>query len=90
ILSGTGTAGLAEGCLSVPGIRVEIPRMGEIDVEAQDLDGKPRRFVATELMAIVIQHEMDHLDGRLIVDWAAKGCPMYREEDMPKDTPVLD
>jgi peptide deformylase len=90
IISGVGKASLKEGCLSVPGQRVEIPRLSEIDVEAWTLEGRRIRFFATELMAIVIQHETDHLNGKLIVDWAAAGCPVFREEDLPKDAAVLD
>ena len=90
IVRGEGTAGLAEGCLSVPGIRVEIPRMGAIEVEAQTLTGKDVRFPADDLLAIVIQHEMDHLDGKLIVDWAAEGCKAWREDEVPADREILD
>lgn len=90
IVSGDGTASLAEGCLSVPGIRVEVPRQGRIVVEALDLDGRPLTIEAKDLLAIVIQHEMDHLEGRLIVDWSALGCKTWREEDMPADRQVLD
>lgn len=90
ILKGEGTAGLAEGCLSAPGIRVEVPRMAVIEVDAQTLDGTKVRFVADDLLAIVIQHEMDHLDGKLIVDWAAEGCKSWREDEVPADREILD
>ena len=90
ILRGEGTAGLAEGCLSAPGIRVEIPRMAAIEVEAQTLTGKNVRFPAEDLLAIVIQHEMDHLEGKLIVDWAAEGCKAWREDEVPADREILD
>lgn len=90
ILRGEGTAGLAEGCLSVPGIRVEIPRMGVVEVEAQTLDGTKVHFAADDLLAIVIQHELDHLDGKLIVDWAAEGCKAWREDEVPADRETLD
>ena len=90
ILRGEGTAGLAEGCLSAPGIRVEVPRMALIEVEAQTLEGETVRFVAEDLLAIVIQHEMDHLEGRLIVDWAAEGCKSWREDEVPEDRELLD
>lgn len=89
-LGGKGTASLAEGCLSVPGLRVEVPRIATLDVEAETLDGKTIRFQASELLAIVIQHESDHLDGRLIVDWAAEGCKSYSEDEVPEDVEVLD
>ena len=90
ILGGKGTASLAEGCLSVPGLRVEVPRIAEIEVDAQTPAGKPLHFIANELLAIVIQHECDHLDGRLIVDWAAQGCKSFREDEVPEDLEVLD
>ena len=90
IVKREGTAGLAEGCLSVPGLRVEIPRSAVIDVKAQTLDGKSVQFTADDLLAIVIQHEMDHLDGKLIVDWAAQGCPVWREDEVPTDREILD
>lgn len=90
IVKREGTAGLAEGCLSVPGLRVEIPRSAVIEVNAQALDGKEVRFVADDLLAVVIQHEMDHLEGRLIVDWAAQGCPVWREDEVPTDREILD
>lgn len=90
ILRGEGTAGLAEGCLSAPGIRVEIPRMAAIEVEAQTLTGENVRFPAEDLLAIVIQHELDHLEGKLIVDWAAEGCKAWREDEVPADREILD
>lgn len=90
IVRGDGSAGLAEGCLSVPGLRVEVPRKAEIDVEAQTLEGRTVRFTADDLLAIVIQHEMDHLEGRLIVDWAARGCQAWREGEVPEDRETLD
>lgn len=90
IVKGEGTAGLAEGCLSAPGIRVEIPRRAMVEVEAQTLEGKTVRFAAEDLLAIVIQHELDHLDGRLIVDWAAEGCKSWREDQVPADREILD
>lgn len=90
ILQREGTTGLAEGCLSVPGIRVEIPRSAEIEVVAQTIDGETVRFVADDLLAIVIQHEMDHLEGKLIVDWAAQGCKAWREDEVPADREILD
>ena len=90
IVSGRGTASLAEGCLSVPGVRVEVPRKAQIDVEAHTLEGEKVRFSAEDLLAIVIQHEIDHLEGRLIVDWAAQGCKSWREDEVPADRERLD
>ena len=58
-----------EGCLSCPDIRVEISRYPEIKVRAYDLEGRKvsRRYL--DFAARVVQHEMDHLDGKLIVDY---------------------
>ncbi len=58
----------AEGCLSVPGEIREIKRCAKINIEAVSALGKPLKFSATKLFARVIQHEIDHLDGILIID----------------------
>jgi peptide deformylase len=57
-----------EGCLSVPGGRVPIERAVEITVRAQDVGGRQLEFFAADFEARVIQHEVDHLDGVLILD----------------------
>ena len=58
-----------EGCLSLPDVRVEIERPEAICVSYIDRDGEPRELEADGLLATVIQHEVDHLDGKLIVDF---------------------
>lgn len=57
-----------EGCLSVPGEIREISRCAKINVEALSALGKPLKFSAAKLFARVIQHEIDHLNGILIID----------------------
>jgi peptide deformylase len=57
-----------EGCLSFPGVTEEIERAERVKVTAQDRFGKPFELEAEELLAIAIQHENDHLDGKLMVD----------------------
>ncbi|HSO19821.1 MAG TPA: peptide deformylase [Desulfosarcina sp.] len=57
-----------EGCLSVPDFRADVKRAELILVEGVDRDGNPVRFEADGLLAIVIQHELDHLDGTLFID----------------------
>jgi peptide deformylase len=57
-----------EGCLSIPGVTVTMRRATQVAMEAFDVDGKPYKTTGTELRARIWQHEMDHLDGRLIVD----------------------
>lgn len=57
-----------EGCLSVPGIFDEVERPSEVEVEALGLDGKSFRLKAEGLLAVCVQHEMDHLEGIVFVD----------------------
>jgi peptide deformylase len=57
-----------EGCLSVPDYRADVPRAERVLVEGVNRDGKPLRFEADGLLAIVLQHEIDHLNGRLFID----------------------
>ncbi len=57
-----------EGCLSLPGLVGAVERSAQIVMEGLDLDGKPLRIEASELLARCIQHEIDHLDGVLFID----------------------
>lgn len=57
-----------EGCLSVPEFRADVKRAAQILVEGVDRDGNPLRFEAEGLLAIVLQHEIDHLNGTLFID----------------------
>jgi peptide deformylase len=57
-----------EGCLSVPDFRADVKRAERILVEGVDRDGNPLRFEADGLKAVVIQHELDHLNGTLFID----------------------
>lgn len=57
-----------EGCLSIPEVRVEVERHVEVVVTGQDLYGSPVRISAGGLLARILQHEIDHLDGVLILD----------------------
>ena len=57
-----------EGCLSVPGIYDEVERPALVKVRAQDVDGNPFEFSADGMLAVCIQHEMDHLNGFVFVD----------------------
>ena len=62
------TEAMDEGCLSLPGVLVEVERPVQVRVRAQDERGEPLTVEAAGLEARVIQHEMDHLDGVLILD----------------------
>ncbi len=56
-----------EGCLSVPGVYDEVERPAEVRVRALNLEGEAFEFEADELLAVCIQHEIDHLDGKVFV-----------------------
>ena len=58
-----------EGCLSVPGIYDGVERFDAVHVEALDEHGQRRRIEATELLAVCVQHEMDHLMGKVFVEY---------------------
>ena len=57
-----------EGCLSIPGIQVEVERPTAVTVSGQDASGSPLKIEASGLLARILQHEIDHLDGVLILD----------------------
>lgn len=57
-----------EGCLSVPGIFEKVARAERVTVHYQDVDGETRSLVAEGLLAVCIQHELDHLNGKVFVD----------------------
>jgi peptide deformylase len=60
-----------EGCLSIPGICMKVKRAKKVLIEAQDEFAKPITIEAEDLLACVFQHEIDHLKGKLIVDYAS-------------------
>ena len=68
ILSVDGEIETEEGCLSVPGVYELVKRPERVRVSALDRDGHCREIEAEGLLAVCIQHEIDHLDGRLFVD----------------------
>ena len=61
-----------EGCLSVPGIYAEVPRAERIRVRYLDRDGATQESEMDGLLAVCVQHEMDHLEGRLFVDYLSE------------------
>jgi peptide deformylase len=71
--SGDDVETMEEGCLSLPGVHVEVERPVYVRVSAQDRHGEPILVEASGLEARVIQHEMDHLDGVLILDRVSRG-----------------
>ena len=68
IVEATGVADCEEGCLSVPGIYEKVKRAQRIRVRASGADGEPFELEAEGLLAVCIQHEMDHLEGKVFVE----------------------
>ena len=58
----------AEGCLSVPGFYEELERPSSVEVSYKNLEGENKTLLANDLLSVVVQHEMDHLDGKMMVD----------------------
>ncbi|WAT00886.1 peptide deformylase [Rouxiella chamberiensis] len=76
LLEQSGETGIEEGCLSIPDQRGLVPRAANVKIRALDRNGKSFELEADELLAICIQHEMDHLVGKLFVDYLS---PLKRQ-----------
>ena len=68
ILSREGEIEWEEGCLSIPDFRLKMKRANLITVEYQDTDGNKKSLSCEGLLAVAIQHEIDHLDGKILID----------------------
>ena len=76
IVAKDGSQVYQEGCLSVPGIFADVERADRVTVRALDRNGTPFELEADGLLAVCIQHELDHLDGKVFVDYLS---PLKRE-----------
>lgn len=76
LIEKSGDTGIEEGCLSVPGSRALIARAEQVRIRALNYEGQPFELEADDLLAICIQHEMDHLEGKLFVDYLS---PLKRQ-----------
>lgn len=72
ILAREGEQTCEEGCLSVPGIYETVTRSAFVRVRALNIEGKSFEFDADELLAVCVQHEMDHLDGKVFVEYLSQ------------------
>lgn len=72
IVDKAGLSEMDEGCLSIPEVTIKVKRPSNVVVEFVDENNEKMEMQCDELMARVIQHEIDHLDGKLIVDYASK------------------
>jgi peptide deformylase len=68
-----------EGCLSIPGVYMEVTRPETIEITYKDENGRPRKLKATDLLARAVQHEMDHLNGVMFVDRVENGLALTEE-----------
>ena len=76
IVAKQGSQVYQEGCLSVPGIFADVERADEVTMKALDRNGQPYELTADGVLAVCIQHELDHLDGKVFVDYLS---PLKRE-----------
>lgn len=81
IVDSSGQIECEEGCLSVPGIYEKVSRAAEICVRALDRDGNLFEFDASGLLAVCVQHEMDHLKGKVFVEYLS---PLKQERIVKK------
>ena len=72
IVEATGESDIEEGCLSVPGIYELVPRAERVKVRAYDQNGKAFTLEAQGLLAVCIQHEMDHLQGKVFIEYLSQ------------------
>jgi peptide deformylase len=89
ILEQEGQDILEEGCLSLPEIQVQIDRNSTILVQGVDTEGKLKQMELNGLMSRVIQHEIDHLNGVLIIDYASVAEKFYLKEKLQESRRVF-
>jgi peptide deformylase len=85
ILEKDGVTATEEGCLSVPGYYEEVERAEHIRVRFLDGNGEQQEMEAEGLLAVCIQHEMDHLDGKLFVDYLSEAKRMRIRKKLVKE-----
>ena len=88
VVKKSGERMVIEGCLSVPGYRGEIKRAEKVTVKALDRNGKAFRIKADDLLAEVLEHEIDHLNGVLYIDHLESTDKLEKIE-MDEDTPEI-
>lgn len=86
IVKTSGHAGMDEGCLSIPDVQVNVQRPAKIIVRYMDINNEPCEAAFGELPARVIQHENDHLNGKLIVDF----IDLQKETDIARQLEKLE
>lgn len=69
VLNENKRGGYDEGCLSIPGFYEEVIRPTQVEISFQNLSGENKKLIPEGLLGVVVQHETDHLDGKLMVDY---------------------
>jgi peptide deformylase len=77
-----GLAEAEEGCLSLPGLYADVKRPAEVSIQAYNLDGQEVRHELSGLFARVVQHELDHLNGKLLIDRLSPTSQIKVREDV--------
>ena len=84
IIEKNGTTEYEEGCLSVPGVYEKITRYETVTIEYQDISGNILTRECDELLSICVQHELDHLDGKVFVDYLSPLKQNFIKKKMKK------
>ena len=79
-----------EGCLSVPGYRATVKRAAQVKIKAYDVDGRAFELPADEMLAICIQHEVDHLDGKVFIDRLSRVKQARIRKKLKKDRAIAE
>jgi peptide deformylase len=90
VVLGDGSDRAEEGCLSIPEVFGEVERATRVGVRALDRDGQPFELEATDLLARCLQHEIDHLHGKLFIDYLSflkRRAALAKWDAMKKDFP---
>lgn len=83
-----GSIQVEEGCLSVPDVYAMVERANTVHIKAQDVDGRPFATDANELLSICIQHEIDHLNGIVFVDYLSRMKQSRIRKKFKKESPA--
>ena len=81
-----GLVEMEEGCLSVPGIYATVERAESVKINAMDLKGTPFEIEADEMLSVCIQHEVDHLNGKVFVDYLSRLKQVRVKKKLKKDS----
>ena len=79
-----------EGCLSVPGVLATVERANSVTIKARDVEGRAFEIAADEMLAVCIQHEIDHLNGTLFVDHLSRMKQVRIRKKLKKEAQAVE